>query len=179
MKPDWDAIEADFLATGMKYPKLAEKWGVPVSTLKKRAMRGEWGQRFEEISAAGMEPEPEPLLEPELEMELEPLTGPIVPKELALELRSKRARRMIETTDRMMDHIIDALAVLKPEDTFALGTLVRALKDLREMQGLNRSDLDIQEQRLRLEKLRQDVSVKNYADEPITVEFVNMDGAQR
>ena len=60
-KPDWAAIEADFLATGMSYNELARKWGVSISTLKKKAMRGKW------------------------------------------------AKKMIETTDAMMDRIIDAL----------------------------------------------------------------------
>ena len=66
---------------------------------------------------------------------------------------------MIEASDMIMDHIIDALGLIKPDDTMALGTLVRALKDLREMQGLNKSALDIEEQRARIAKLRSDTRI--------------------
>lgn len=148
-KPDWAAIEADFLATGTKYPTLAKKWGVSLSGLKKRAAAGKWTEKLADI-AKRTEPEPEPRTEPETGAEI------MCPEELAAELRAKRSLRMIEVTDMMMDHIIDALGVIHAEDTLALATLVRALKDLREIQGLNKSALDIEEQQARIAKLRSD-----------------------
>ena len=168
-KPDWTLIEEDYLATGIPYSALAKKWKVPLSTLKKRAAAGKWGERFKEIARkAEPEEEPEPGPVPEL----------IARDEMAVELRSQRYRKMIEATDGMMDRIIDAMQVIKPDDTFALGTLVRALKDLREMQGLNRSALDIEEQKLRIEKLRIDIQYRDDVREPVVVEFVNTEGAQ-
>lgn len=154
-KPDWSAIEADFLATGTKYPTLAKKWGVSLSGVKRRAAAGKWTEKLAEI-AKRTEPETEP------EPRTEPETGTaeiMHPEELAAELRAKRSRRMIEVTDMMMDHIIDALGVIHADDTMALATLVRALKDLREMQGLNKSALDIEEQQARIAKLRSETRI--------------------
>lgn len=168
-KPDWILIEEDYLATGMPYAKLAAKWNVPLSTLKKRAASGNWVKKFLKVAKEAelsLEPAPEPV--PEL-----------VPREqVAVELRSQRYKRMIEATDSMMDRVIDALQVVKPGDTFAIGTLARALKDLREMQGLNRSALDIEEQQLRIRKLQMELQYHQLGTEPITVEFVNTEGAE-
>lgn len=163
--PDWNAIEADFLATGMAYPELAKKWKVSLSTLKKRAMRGKWGDKHaavailaeESVPENRMEPEPEPVPTeeepPELKSEI------VNPTVLAIERRAERIRRMLSTTDAMMDRIIDALDLIKPDDTYALSTLIRALKDLREMQGLNKSELDVEEQRARIAKLKSETRI--------------------
>lgn len=144
--PDWNAIEADFLATGMAYPALAKKWDVPLSTLKKKAASGKWGKRYEHVVR---------------ESELVPVPGgtneepvPLTSDQIAIEARAERLRRVLSTTDAMMDRIIDALDLIKPDDTYALSTLIRALKDLREMQGLNKSELDVEEQRARIAKLK-------------------------
>ena len=167
-KPDWILIEEDYLATGMPYKKLAAKWGVPLSTLKKRAAAGDWTAKHQKVAKAAepaLEPVPEPV--------------PIMTREdVAIELRSQRYKRMIEATDSMMDRVIDALQVVKPGDTFAIGTLARALKDLREMQGLNRSALDIEEQQLRIRKMQMELQYHESASEPIVVEFVNTEGAE-
>lgn len=168
-KPDWAAIEADYLATGLRHEDLAKKWGVPLSTVKKRAMRGKWGDKHRQIARKAEPVELEHAVElSEMErceeVELKPKSRrkkaekveaeQIDPEELALELRRKRSQKMIETTDAMMDRIIDALELIPPDNTYALSTLVKALKDLREMQGLNKSALDIEEQRARIDKLR-------------------------
>ena len=175
MKADWAAIKADYLATGMAYQDLAKKWCVSISTLKKRAAREKWKREHVEI-AKSAEPEP---LEEELEMEPEPSEGTelIQPGMLASELRANRMRRMIETTDAMMDRVINAMELIKPGDAYALNTLVRTLKDLREMQGLNKSALDIEEQQLRIELMRQ--QRQSMIAEPVVVEFVNTEDAEK
>lgn len=168
--PDWNAIEADFLATGMAYPALAKKWDVSLSTLKKKAMRGRWGDRHaavailaeERVPENQEEPSEEPVPvweEPTKEKEPEPQAELITPEEIAIETRSDRIRRMLRTTDEMMDRIVNALDLIKPDDTYALKTLISALKDLREMQGLNKSELDIEEQRARIAKLKSETRI--------------------
>lgn len=184
MKPDWTAIRADFLATGASYSSLAKKWNVPLSTVKKRAMREKWATGFSRVVK-----KTEPLMEPvPTEMELRPEMEPVpneepeaelVPTEqYAAELRANRCRRMIEATDAMMDRVINALEIIEPDNTYALMTLVKSLKDIREMQGLNKSALDIEEQRLRIEKMKREaradeenreitVSIRGMSDEEI------------
>ncbi len=171
-KQDWPAIRADYLATGASYASLAKKWNVPLSTVKKRAMREKWSASFAEIVKATvpeMEPKVEPELEPEAELEPEPQEEPFTelmqPEQYATELRANRYKKMIETTDAMLDRVIDALNVVQPDNTYALLTLVKALKDIREMQGLNRSALDVEEQQLRIEKLKRETRAEADEDE--------------
>ena len=160
-KPDWAAIEADYLATGLKYPSLAKKWGVSLNTLKKKASAGKWGAKLTAVTMQAETPAPKA---PKQEKAPAPVPSTddaeiMTPEELATELRAKRSKRMIEVTDMMMDHIIDALDLIKPDDTMALATLIRALKELREMQGLNKSALDIEEQQARIAKLRSETRI--------------------
>ena len=53
-----------------------------------------------------------------------------------------------------------------------------ALRDVREMQGLNKSELDREEQRLRIAKLRREADNQIRMDEVFTVEFENTEGAE-
>lgn len=46
---DWEKIKAEYLAGGTSYRKLAEKYGVPRSTLEQRAKREEWTKKHEEV----------------------------------------------------------------------------------------------------------------------------------
>lgn len=171
--PDWNAIEADYLATGMSYPRLAKKWGVSISTLKKRAMKGKWAERCtrtakesEKKVVVRLKPEPEPKMEPQQEPEPEPYEV-INMEELCTELRAQRARKMIEATDALMDRVINALDLIAPDNTYALMTLVRSLKEIREMQGLNRSALDIEEQQLRIQKLKREARAEEEGSEVV------------
>ena len=45
-KTDWERIEEDFLATGLSYRALAEKHGLSLSTVKKRAAERRWQERL-------------------------------------------------------------------------------------------------------------------------------------
>lgn len=183
--PDWKAIEADFLATGAPYSELAKKWRVPLSTVKKRAMRGEWGKKhYRCVVMAEEEMEPPAEMEP-LKMEpvepLEPLTAvpeTVTPGEDAIQRRVERLRRMLQTTDEMMDRVINALEHLKPGDTYSLLTLVKALKELREMQGLNRTALDVEEQRARIAKLKKEASMDERTDNGVTIRFIDTGEAE-
>ena len=192
MTPDWTAIRADFLATGASYRSLAKKWDVSISTLKKHAMREKWSETFGRIATVpeGMleypaepvkvEPVPVPEEEPPDEEEpqepVEPERPAVVlvkPEEYAAELRANRYRKMIEATDAMMDRVINAMDLIEPDNTYALMTLVRSLKEIREMQGLNRTALDIEEQQLRIEKLKREMQQAEESNE-ISVSIMGM-----
>jgi len=197
--PDWKAIEADFLATGALYSALAKKWNVPISTLKKRAMRGKWGQKHAVCVVTAEEqvedelPE-EPKVEPEQEVEpvpsepeskREPLElvpvfpEEVTPEQIAIEKRVDRYKRMLNATDAMMDRVLDAIEMIKPGDTYAMLTLVKALKELREMQGLNKSKLDIEEQRARIAKLKREAEMQDLrGDQSVEIRFIETGEAE-
>lgn len=46
---DWEKIKAEYLAGGTSYRKLAEKHGVPFSTLEKRARSESWSEQRKEV----------------------------------------------------------------------------------------------------------------------------------
>ena len=172
MKADWAAIKADYLATRRPYQELADKWGVSISAIKKKAAADKWKEAAKLIF---IEPTTEP--KSELLVPIEPKVEMVEPATAAREMRIERARKMLRATDAMVDRVIDALEILKPGDTQSLHLLVRTLKDLREMQGLNKSALDIEEQQLRIELMRQ--QRQSMIAEPVIVEFVNSDGAEK
>lgn len=45
--PDWNRIKAEYLKGGTSYRELASKYGVPESTLTRRAIAGQWKQERE------------------------------------------------------------------------------------------------------------------------------------
>lgn len=193
-KPDWKAIEADYLATGMAYVDLAKKWNVSISTLKKKAAAGRWGAKLPAVAARAEAAErkgtpqkgtgnrkgteepkgtdakwaeaPDELDgEERVREDAEELGGSegsdlaldIVPEDLALRLRIERRDRLLRVTDEMMDRIIDALNTIEPGNASAIATLARALKDIRDIQGLSKDALDLEEQKARIQKLRSEV----------------------
>ena len=173
----WATIRADYLATGMSYKKLADKHGVSISTLKKRAASEKWAEAKAEIDAktmggtggvTGTEPEPD-----DGSMVLVPTDAEII------DLKRERLERFHQATDAMMDRIIDALASEEVISPYSLKLLASALRDLREMQGLNKSELDIEEQRARIAKLKSETrTVESPEEQGIVVEFVDTFGAE-
>lgn len=138
-KIDWTPIEADFLSCGAGYRALAEKYGVSLSSVKKRASAGGWQKKLLELRR-GEEPEE--------------LSGP---SELAKQIRQDRRLRLLDTSDVLLDKLRRTMDELEPGNAAALARLARALKDLRELQGLQKDALDLEEQRTRIEKMRSEI----------------------
>ena len=141
-KIDWSLVEADFLASGLSYSKLAEKHGLSLSTVKRRAAAGHWQTHLRELT------EREETLTKAREAET------VEPEELALEIRQSRRLRLEDAADRLLERISRSLDEQETDNPYALAALVRALKDLRELQGLRKDSLDLAEQQARIERLR-------------------------
>ena len=154
-KTNWMAIEADYLATGMPLTELAKKYGVSISTLKKKSAKGKWGEKVPQTALEAIKrttPKKEPKKEP-VPSQKEPWEI-ADPQSMAVEMRVERQKKLMKTTDAMMDRIISALDMIEPDNTYAIATLVKALKDLRDLQGLSKDQLDLEEQQARIAKLR-------------------------
>ena len=145
-KIDLRLAELDFLTGGLSYAELAEKHGVSVSTVRRRAAEGHWKERLRRITE-----QEDGLRQKEQETEV------VICEELALEIRQQRRLRMQETVDRMLEKLRDCVEELGPEDVYALASLIRAMKDLRELQGLQKDSLDLAEQQARIDKLRSEI----------------------
>ena len=137
-KTDWELIERDFLASGMSYRALAEKYGLSISSVQKRAAAGHWQERLLALRR-------------EEERAAQPRT------EKLLELRENRRAMLLNTADDLLEKLRQALDQLEPENTPALASLARTLKDLRELQGLRKDALDLEEQQARIEKMRSEI----------------------
>ena len=149
-KTDWERIEEDFLASGMSYRALAEKHGVSLSTVKKRAAAGHWQERLLSLKR-------------EEERAVESRNRKL------LELRENRRALLLNTADDLLEKLRLALDQLEPENTPALASLARTLKDLRELQGLRKDALDLEEQQARIEKMRSEIRKTEEEEAPAGV----------
>ena len=148
-KTDWERIEEDFLATGLSYRALAEKHGLSLSTVKKRAAEGRWQERL-------------------LNLRREERTGASTGGKL-LELRENRRALLLNTADDLLEKLRLALDQLEPENTPALASLTRTLKDLRELLGLRKDALDLEEQQARIDKMRSEIRKTEEEEAPAGV----------
>ena len=185
----WATIRADFLATGTSYPELAAKYGVSISTLKKTAAREHWALDKDMIDVQAAEApreEQEPQEEPEPPKKEPEEPEPEEPRELAvvptdaeiIDAKRERLEKFFQITDGMMDRIFNAIDSPDVITPYALKLLTSALRDLREMQGLNRTALDEEEQRARIAKLRSELTVPEANENDVRVVFVSTDGAE-
>lgn len=152
----WADIRADFLASGLNFADLAKKYGVSYSTLRKTAAAEKWTQQRAEINREAARPRREQRAKKEQKNENVPV--PISDEEI-IEAKRERLDKFMEITDAMMDRIYDAIQSDKVMNAQAIKFLASALRDLREMQGLNKSALDLEEQQARIAKLRSDTRV--------------------
>lgn len=158
-KTDWTEIEKDYLESGLSYAQLAEKYGVSLAALKKQASRKGWAkkrsgseQKAERVETALAKVSPQ-------EMSPENVTtGDSV---LNKETETQRFNRIV---DGMLDRVEDAICIVNPSDAASIKLLTAALKDLRDLKHLNRTELDIEEQRARIAKLRSETRIVETED---------------
>ena len=170
---DWTEIEKDYQENGLSLKELAVKYGVSISTLKKAAMRQGWGkgrvapkrrQTADRVKAAlteveEMEPNGTDEMEPE---QMEPngtKVVPLWPENQTLLPAENGAERFQRIVDEMLDRVEDAICQVDTSNAGAVKLLTAALKDLRSLKGLDKSPLDLEEQKARIEKLRSETRI--------------------
>lgn len=172
----WADIRADFLASGLNFADLAKKYGVSYSTLRKTAAAEKWTQQRAEINREAARPRWEQRAKKEQKNENVPV--PISDEEI-IEAKRERLDKFMEITDAMMNRIYDAIQSDKVMNAQAIKFLASALRDISEMQGLNRTALDIEEQQARIAKLRSDTRIIEAPEsQGVIVEFVDTYGAE-
>lgn len=135
MATDWKKIKAEYIRGGTSYRELAKKYGVSFSTLCHTAHKEKW-------------------------TDLRQKTSKNLDTKLAESVAKKEAKRVdkIETiADMLLDMIQQGIASGDIDITSKRGyrDITGALKDIREIKGM-KSDLDIQEQKARIDKLRRE-----------------------
>ena len=175
----WAEIREDFLMSGVGLADLAKKYGVSYSTLRKTAATEKWSKQRAEIENAVISTaKPKKEQNKEEQKSAVPFV-PLLSDEEIIEAKRARLDKFMEITDAMMDRIEDALMSDKVTSPQALKLLASALRDLREMQGLNKSELDVEEQKARIAKLKSETQIVNpEKDNSVTVSFVDTEGAE-
>ena len=128
----WSDARQDYITSSLSYRQIAEKHNIPFDTLTKRAKKEEWGAARRKMG--------------------EETTRKTIDKIASGEAR--RYEKIIATATKALDRIEKMLD--DPELTPGqLRALASALVDAKNVQGL-KSELDKDEQRARIDKLRKD-----------------------
>lgn len=147
MSCDWTKIKTEYITDSKSsYRKIAEKYGVPFTTLKDRAKKEGWA---------------------DLKIQTQ---HDIVTKTIDKDINKKvdRATRLLDVTDNVLSMIEATVAKYHAEgnvlDKYALKQITGALKDIKDIQGV-KSDMDIREQEARIRNLEKQAEAENKDNE--------------
>lgn len=153
MSCDWTKIKTEYITDSKSsYRKIAEKYGVPFTTLKERAKKEGWA---------------------DLKIQTQ---HDIVTKTINKDISKKvdRATRLMAVTDKLLEKIEETVAELSTEgivlDKSTLKQISGALKDIKDIQGI-KSDRDIREQEARIRNLEKQAEDDTNKETTITVQF--------
>lgn len=180
---DWTKIKSEYITTDKSsYRKLAEKYNIPLGTIYKRAKRENWvelkQQSYDKKVAKTISAVEDKQVE-KLERILT-ITDKLLDKieravdELDLQLCKKTEKvkeieynnyeRPDKATKEVIHETEEVIEVHSIIDRKGVQELASAIKSLKEVQML-KSELDEQEQKARIDKLRKDVDANNQGDE--------------
>ena len=132
--PDFKKIKAEYIRGGVSYRKLADKYGVSFSSIRRRAEKENWT---------------------DLRTQAEQKSSTKIVESVASQ-EAKRVDAIQSIADKLLQHITDNIDILATNATSCKDITV-AIKNLRDIKGY-KSDLDMQEQIARIEKLRKDAT---------------------
>lgn len=145
--PDYKKIKVEYIAGGTSYRKLAEKYGVSFSTLRKVAAKEQW---TELRNKAGAKADTK-------------LVDVVSDKE------ASKANKIIDVADKLLDKIYEMLDA-DVYNTQNIKNLTSALKDLKEIKGF-KSAADMREQEARIAKLQREAQEDDSKDTTVIVQF--------
>jgi uncharacterized protein YjcR len=144
---DWKRIRADYIAGGISYRKLGEKYGVSFNTLKTRATEEQWYR---------------------LRQQKDHKTTTKVIESLS-DKESKIDDKYFRLVDKLFDkaeEVIDNTPIWQPT---TLKEMATTMKYLKECKGV-KSEADMREQEARIARLRKEVEDDN-RDTTVVVQF--------
>lgn len=135
--PDWRKIKAEYIR-GVSYRRLADKYGVSFSSIQKRGAKEKW-------------------------TDLRKISSRKSDEKIVESVASQEARRVdgIQTVadmllEKIKEGVADGSLII---DSQSIRQITASIKDLREIKGY-KSELDMQEQLARIEKLRKDAQTE-------------------
>lgn len=130
---DWNELKAEYIAGGTSYRKLAAKYGVSFSTLRCIAEREKWT---------------------DLKAQAQHNANTKLVESIA-EQNSTHNVSVYDVADELLVKIKEIINIAGMS-TQSIKHLTSALKDIKEIKGI-KSDIDLQEQNARIDKLRKEV----------------------
>ena len=143
---DWKKLKAEYIAGGISYRKLADKYKVPFSTLKRRAALENWHDARIECCSKS--------------------TTKIV--EIESDKQAERMRRLLSVSDKLLEAVEDAVDKFQAGELLlekgALKSLSGTIKDIKDIQNI-KSQLDIEEQKARVAILKRQAEADNVSED--------------
>ena len=142
---DWNKLKAEYIAGGISYRKLAEKYkdkGVTFDNLKNVAVKEGWAKLREQAQNKA--------------------TTKMV-NSIAQDI-TKKTTKINDVADKLLDKISSLLDDFEMLDTQGIKHLTSSLKDIKDIKGI-KSDIDLREQEARIDKLRKDIEKDNVAED--------------
>lgn len=161
---DWTEIRDDYQTSGLSYAALSKKYSVPIDSLKKAAIRQGWVKREKAIRKAFAQ------MAPDENGTIETAPSENGTKETAPRIRKEE--RFERTVEALLAKAEEAIEIAGPEEVDKIRKLASALRDLQGLLRLGKDELDMEEQKARIEKLRADAETGG-PPEPVVVRFVN------
>ena len=147
---DWNAIQQEYIADeSTSYRKLAQKYGVSVDAIYKRAKKDNWQEQRKQLK--------EKTITKSIEKISKDRAAAVKKYDSMVGNMAKKLERAIETVD--------------PKDTTAIRRLTASLCDLRELLGV-KSDADSREQEARIANLRKQADKEDDVANEIEVVFM-------
>ena len=143
---DWQAIKTEYITTDTSYRKLAQKHGVNVTNIAKKASAEGWVEQRKQYANETQSKTLEKISQQE----------------------ANRAAKIHSVADKLLLKIEAMVESGRPLDTKGIRALTAAVKDLKEIQSV-RTELDRQEQEARIANLRKQADKTDDNKEPIQV----------
>ena len=152
MEIDWREVQAEYITdSNSSYRKLAKKYGIPVGTLQKRAIKEDWHQKKIQSGQNSV----------------------AKTVEIIEQGQANRLSRLMIVTDKLLVKIEQTVDEITSEsvtvDKATFKQITGALKDIKEIQSL-KSDRDIREQEARIKNLERQAEAEDTGTE-VTIKF--------
>ena len=141
---EWKRIKAEYIAGGTSYRKLAEKYKVKLSVLRRVAEREKWV---------------------ELKTQAQHKTDTKIVDTVS-DKEADKATKIIEVADKLLDKISEVID--RVHDTKSIKNISSALKDIKEIKGV-KSSADMREQEARIAKLQKEAEQEESFSAPTLV----------